>query len=58
MMLKWWILRHTQKIAIKTNRNMRIEINYDNLECLLSTIFTTKIAKTLCIKDFLVENKN
>ena len=37
---------------------MRIEINCDNLNCLLSTIFAADIAKTLCIYSFLVKNKN
>ena len=37
---------------------MRIEINYDNLNFLLSTNFATDIKKTLCVHNFLVKNKN
>ena len=37
---------------------MRIEINYDNPNHSLSTIFTMGIAKTVCIHNFLVKNEN
>ena len=44
-------------ILIKINRSMRIKINYDKLNHLLSTIFAVGIAKTHSIHDFLVKNK-
>ena len=44
-------------ILIKINRDARIEINCDNLNCLLSTIFAADIAKMLCIHNFLLQNK-
>ena len=37
---------------------MRIEINHDNPNCSLSTIFTMCVAKLLCVHNFLVKNKN
>ena len=37
---------------------MRIEINHDNPNHSLSTIFLIGIAKTVCIHEFLVKNKN
>ena len=37
---------------------MRIEINCDNLNNLLSTVSTGGIAKTLGMHDFIVKNKN
>ena len=40
------------------DRNMRIEINYDNLKHLLSKIFPADIGKTLCIHNFAIKNKN
>ena len=37
---------------------MRIKINNDNANHLLSTIFTMRIAKALRIHNFMHENKN
>ena len=37
---------------------MRIEINHDNPNCLLSTNFAADIAKTFSFQIFLVKNKN
>ena len=45
-------------ILIKINKNIRIEINCDNINYLLSTISTAGIAKTLAIANFLVKYKN
>ena len=45
-------------ILIKTIRNMRMQMNYDNLNHLLSSVFAADIEKTLWIHDFLVKNKN
>ena len=43
-------------MLIKINRIMRIEIDCDNLNYLLSIIFATDIAKILCIHNFLLKN--
>ena len=45
-------------ILIKIDRNMRIEINHDNPNCLFCAIFAAGIAKTVCIHNFQVKNKN
>ena len=37
---------------------MRVEINHDNLNHFLSTIFAMGIAKILCIRHILFKNKN